>query len=514
MIKARREEASTNDIIQPRKYVPRWRSPRDSAMEEPTNPRIPAYVSTAFRQAALSLTVMTAVVSLSLAGATPVLAGPGPTDGAAPASAAAATYSPSSVAVPNPERGFYHHRTRCDRDPFDVATLTRYRTTEHITLVMCVFYLENLQTAPISANLLAFFDKQAEAVRNAGLKMIVRFAYFEDESGEDAAVDQVLAHIDQLAPQLKKHAPVIDVVQSGFVGRWGEGYTTTHFGNNGNVNATDWANRKKVVNKLLSVLPITRMVQVRTPVMKRTMFGTTPVSGVNAYGGSALSRVGHHNDCFLASSTDAGTYQDRNVEYPYLQADTTYVAMGGETCRHNPPRSACPTALTELGELHFSYLNRDYRPEVLASWAEGGCLAEVEMRLGYRLSLASSLFPATVDRGSTFLAQIQVRNSGWSALHNPRPVWLVLRNTATGAKIRVRLTGDPRRWAAGTTTDIAQQVGVPSTLAPGTYELLLSLPDPTPTLESRPEYAVQLANTGTWEPSTGLNRLLTTITVR
>ena len=48
--------------------------------------------------------------------------------------------------------------------------------------------------------------------------------------------------------------------------------------------------------------------------------------------------LGHHNDCFLASSTDYGTYDDVGKEYPYLEQDTKYVPMGGETCTKNPPR--------------------------------------------------------------------------------------------------------------------------------------------------------------------------------
>ena len=46
-----------------------------------------------------------------------------------------------------------------------------------------------------------------------------------------------------------------------------------------------------------------------------------------------ISITGHHNDCFLADATDSGTYVNKSVEYPYLQQDTLYCAMGGETCR-------------------------------------------------------------------------------------------------------------------------------------------------------------------------------------
>ncbi|GAA4445509.1 DUF4832 domain-containing protein [Phytohabitans houttuyneae] len=74
------------------------------------------------------------------------------------------------------------------------------------------------------------------------------------------------------------------------------------------------------------------------------------------------------------------------------------------------------------------------------------------------------------------------------------------------------MNADPRRWAAGTTTTVSQSVslsGVPA----GSYRLLLNLPDPRAGLATRPEYAIRLANTGVWEPATGFNDLLRTVTV-
>ena len=99
--------------------------------------------------------------------------------------------------------------------------------------------------------------------------------------------------------------------------------------------------------------------------------------------------------------------------------------------------------------------------------------------------------------------------------HNPRPVWLVLRNTATRATHRIKLDTDPRRWAGRDDHDgSARNVAIPGSSRLEPTQLLLSLPDPAPHLAHRPEYAIRIANAGVWEPSTGLNRLLTTITVR
>jgi hypothetical protein len=107
---------------------------------------------------------------------------------------------------------------------------------------------------------------------------------------------------------------------------------------------------------------------------------------------------------------------------------------------------------------------------------------------------------------------LAIRNDGWSTPFNPRPVKLVLRSTSTGAVYEFGVNTDPRRWAAGTTTTVDQAVVI-NLVPTGSYDLLLSLPD-QPGLASRPEYAVQLSNTGLWEPETGFNRLLRQVVVQ
>jgi hypothetical protein len=421
------------------------------------------------------------------------------------------TYQPDSTDFANPERGFYHHTGDCDASDFSLATLQGYRTSQQITLVMCVFYLAAFKNAPISVAALDQLQQQLDTVRAAGLKMILRFAYTTSTAGDDAPLSRVLQHLDQLAPYLRANSDVIHVVQAGFVGAWGEWYYTQNFGNQGTVSATDWANRKAVVDKLLSVLPDNRMVQLRTPNFKRTMYGTAAVTSGQAYGGSAVARLGHHNDCFLASADDLGTYLNPAVEYPYLAAETQFVPMGGETCQPNPPRSQCPTALQELAQFHWNYLNTDYRAEVLNGWTSGGCMADVRRNLGHRFQLTQGTYPTTAS--GNLSVQLTVRNAGWAAPFNPRGLELVLRNTATGTVHKRPLSADPRRWAAGTTTTVSQSVslsGVPA----GSYRLLLNLPDPGAGLATRPEYSIRLANTGVWEPATGFNDLLHTLTVQ
>ncbi len=445
----------------------------------------------------MKLAVLAVAMCLALVGAQPVQA-----------AAATVDYPQTTANIANPERGLYHHTGDCDKDDFSLATLQNYRNNQAITLVMCVFYLAEFKNGPLSQAALAQLQQQFDTVRAAGLKMILRFAYTTSTDGADAPKDRVLAHLDQLAPHLRANSDVIDVMQAGFIGAWGEWYYTQNFGNEGNVTPTDWANRKAVTDKLLDVLPATRMVQLRTPKFKRTMYSADPLPPSEAHDGTPLARLGHHNDCFLASPDDFGTYENVAIEYPYLEAETTYLAMGGETCAPNPPRSSCPTALDELSGFHWAYLNTDYHQDVLAGWGSGGCLPEATRRLGYRFALQTGTYPESASPGGALGVSITVRNDGFAAPTNPRGVALVLRDTTTGTYYWFTLDADPREWT-GTTT-LTQTVTLPADMPAGSYALLLTLPDPQ---LSDPAYAIRLANENVWEPSTGWNNLLHTVTV-
>lgn len=352
----------------------------------------------------------------------------------------------------------------------------------------------------------------------------------------DASKAQIVAHLQQLAPILQANSDVIALVQTGFIGVWGEWYYTDHFvadpTDPSTVSDAFHAQRGEVLAALLAALP-GRMAQVRTPLFKQKIYGTgsgesNALPPANAFDGSDRARTGHHNDCFLASDTDFGTYNDVDEDRAFLAAETRYLPMGGESCNEttddddpqtpeneSSDRTLCPTALTELAEFHWSYLNADYHPGVLESWAEGGCLETVKRRLGYRFTLLEGKYAETVQAGEMLDIQIELRNEGWAAPYNPRPVDLVLRHGTSGAVQRFPLATDPRLWladGAGRHT-ISQHIPVPTNLPSGEYALFLALPDPNPVLATRPEYAIRLANMKVWEEAEGWNNLLHTLTV-
>jgi len=436
------------------------------------------------------------------------------------------TYSTSDEVIANPERGFYHHTEthyRADSSgyaPLDLTTLRTFRTQENITQILRVFYLEKFASQDaIDKQYLDLVRADFRTARAAGVKVIVRFAYALPGAGwppptpyGDAPVARVLKHIQQLTPVLRDNADVIELVQSGFVGLWGEGYYTDHFSDPqdpSQVSDQNWADRKAVTDALLKALPKDRMIQVRTPYMKQRMYGVpTGTDGAltaeQAYDGSPVARIGHHNDCFLASPDDFGTYLSDPVELDkdFVAQDTNYVAEGGETCAVNPPRSEWDSAAAEMARLHVSFLNTDYNKDVLGSWGDN--LEVAKQKLGYQFALDRSTVTA---RRGTVQVDLQLRNDGWAAPYNPRRVQLIFQSAKHTYKVDV--PADPRRWGAGTTTSLSWKVAAPP--VPGTYKLLLNLPDPR--LSTRPDYSIRLANNGTWQSATGYNDLGQNVTV-
>jgi Domain of unknown function (DUF4832)/Domain of unknown function (DUF4874) len=449
---------------------------------------------------------------------------------AVPVSASAAsaphtvTYRATDANIANPERGFDHETDTHFADGgagWEALTDTQLQAWRKLgdTQINRVYYLDDFASgANLSRPLLRKLQQDFDAVRRNGFTEVLRFAYVEGGSGPyvapfgDADLPTVLKDIRQLTPLLRHNADVIATLQSGFVGLWGEGYYTDHFADTATqeVSAADWAKRKAVVDAELKALP-TRTVQLRTPLMKQRIVGTTTgtagaVTPAEAYTDSAIARIGHHNDCFLAAPDDWGTYLSDpiSLDQDYLAADSRFVPVGGETCNVDPPRSEFPEASAEMARYHYSYLNREYDTDVLDSWGAAG-IATAEQKLGYRFQLVSS----TVQDGTTPTVTVQVRNVGWAAPYNPRPVHLVL--VGHGHRYTVSLHADARRWAPGSTVTVK---AVLSSLPRGSYSTALAMPSADRGTAHDPRYAIRTANVGTWDAAAGLNSLHQQVVVR
>jgi len=395
----------------------------------------------------------------------------------------------------NPERGYYVGYNLVGGSTSAAAEI---RASGH-SLAIALVRLDDYRTTALPDALLASLGNGFRAARGAGIKVILRFMYNSSFSA-DASRTQILAHLTQLAPLLAANADVISVMQAGFIGAWGEWHGST----NGLDNDAD---RTAILNALLAALPSDRTVQVRTPMFKEAAFAGGPLVEGEAYTATPRARVGHHNDCFLASASDYGTYASP-VDYweGYAAEDGRFTPIGGETCAVYEPKTNCATAVETMRAGHWSYLNAQYNRTVLAEWETDGCNGEIRDRLGYRIALVRAVHSERVAPGGELLVDVDFVNSGFASVFNKRPVEVVLTD-GTNRRVVKLAEQDVRRFAPGDTTKLSARLRVPADLAPGTYSLAVRLPDDSEALAADPRYAIQLANDGVWDPATGDNVL-------
>jgi hypothetical protein len=399
----------------------------------------------------------------------------------------------------NPERGYYY-----GFNLLDGTNAASIRDTKGSTLAITIVNLEDYRDSSLDSEVLNKLTSGFERLRAAGLKSILRFTYNASFS-EDASKARILQHLEQLAPILEANADVISVMQGGFIGAWGEWHSST----NGLDNTED---RNDIIDALLNALPSHRQVQIRTPMYKQAFVGD-PISADEAWTTSPNARLGHHNDCFLASASDLGTYASPVEDWAgYVAHDGQYTAIGGETCALYEPKTNCDAAVAEMEKLHFSYLNAQYNTSVLDIFEAEGCADEINRRLGYRFALDKVSHSESVAPGGELGLEVELHNSGFASPYNARPVEIVLTNGSV--RHTVRLSGhDARRWAAGEQVTLRAKLRVPADLAAGTYTVALRLPDESNNLASDARYAIRFANDGTWDESTGDNVLTRSLVI-
>ncbi|MGL5930293.1 MAG: DUF4832 domain-containing protein [Dermatophilaceae bacterium] len=439
------------------------------------------------------------------------------------------TYSATDEAISNPERGWNTNKifsNDLSGHNFDALR------SDNRTLVRGVFDMKEIN-GPLSQSSLTNLDNNLKKTRDAGLKAILTFRYNNPKNGDgsiqqskDAPLNILKQHLDQLGPIFAEHADVILGLRGGFVGAWGEWHNSS--------NGLDKEPaRSDVHKKILEVLPKDRMMSVRRV---EQVQGVTAqdVDAAIAFDQSNEARTGMTDNCFLASPGDGSTFavdgklspEGIESQKAHLAKISQFLLIGGETCgndlgsNESQQRDDCDTARTELQRFHYTYLNSEYSAQTLDPWRKQGCFDEFGKYLGYRFELKSSSIQKSVKAGGQLGVNVVVRNVGYASPVNPRGLAVVLRDQSTGTTYPMNIqqdrsaTLDPRFWfrESGDIT-VAASPTVPDTVPAGTYDVLLSLPDPKSSLASRPEYSIRMANTDVWDAEAGLNLLAKGVSV-
>jgi len=418
------------------------------------------------------------------------------------------TFQPSSADFLNPERGFLRFTDLTN--PWSYGNIR----SQGQSLVYGRILANNFRNGPFSQSFLNSIQAGFDAARANGIKVKPRVQY-NDDGGADAPKSVILGHIQQLKPLWEANKDVIFTMDAGFIGGWGEWHSST----NGLDNNAD---RTEILTAILDALPSDRMVGIRTPHFKREIFNGSrfsdalKITAANAFDESNLTRVGHLNDCFLASASDFGTYVtpgwSRQDELDYIGGESRFAPQGGETCAQSSFSNG-PNAISEMEQLHTDYMNLDYHPDVIQGWVNDGSFDEISKRLGYRYELQTAGLPDEVKPSGLLEVEFTIDNVGFGELFNPRDVEITLKNNDTGEITTAPLQIDPRFWSGGTSNNVQAVLSIPKDQAEGNYTVGIKMPDKDDSLSDDVRYAVRFANNGVWDASTGINVLKTDLQI-
>ena len=419
----------------------------------------------------------------------------------------------------NPERGFYNRRGVTFKDgnhptPPSASSMSQARERTNATLTQFLVYFTEFRENPVLPDYVLDYMRQSfQNHRDAGVKTVLRCAY--GDSSKDAKVEIVEAHIKQLKPIFQEYEDVIYAVEAGWVGACGEWAN-----GDGTGFVSNAENRARVVVALLDAFPKDIQILLRTPGYKRQVLAQIwgrsytvrdTITAETAFDGSAVSRLGGHNDCYMATGNDAGTFGS-NEDRKLWKDDSHYTVMGGETCTIAGyyDYCNCTVAPDRMESGHWSYLNIDYSQDIQNVWRAEGCFDEFVRRMGYRLALNGLSLDGEFVAGNKVKVKLSLTNHGYACIMRERKLEFVLVNDNNASDRTVWVSdADPRRWAAGGTYNIEEEFKLPSNLSSeGSYTLYLNLPDISRNLHDNPLYSIRLANKRVWNPTLGMNAIL------
>ena len=418
-----------------------------------------------------------------------------------------------------------------------------------LTLAQTYCYLDGFIGKSISQEKLDLLQGSFDNLRKRGLKAVLRFAYEKNmDRRSGPTLEDILHHIDQLAPVIRKNMDVIFVMQAGFVGAWGEWHSSAH------ELEKDHAALAAIIARVLDILPADRMTQVRVPKYKRWVLEQAILGGVHqvvdsetAHTDIPAARIGFNNDGFLAGETCGGTWPEPphfsnpgNPEFDYMTDESPYVSIDGELFwsdqggKVDGLRAAIRMRLHHYSSfsLAHSFREKEGKPFSIDDWmrtpltekqarqaklpvsdsyfkdAYGNETARTQFEyvrdhLGYRIELQRATFPKVLPMNGKLTVEAELINRGFSTIHNPRPVYFVLIDGHGRVYEFPVEDADPRKWQPYEPGDadykplthkISIESPLPDDLRAGWYQLGLWMPDEYKELRMDPRYALRAAN--------------------
>lgn len=410
------------------------------------------------------------------------------------------TSSESSSLIQNPFCGFYKingYLLADDVKNKDLINQVRKNCKDNpYPLVLAEINLQNYSDSSLSSAAQQQLDTILTQYTSAKKQVILRFLY--DWNGkaiqtEPSDFQQIKKHISQISSAVNKHKDCVYIIQGAFIGNIGEM-------NNSNYN--DINQIRQLIETLADSTDPQIYLAVRTPAQLRGILRTSvPLSSQDSENGELISRLGLYNDGMLGSVYDMGTYDDtprtsdskpdepgtRKEELLYQYKLCQYVPNGGEVTMDNQYNDL-DNAISDLAQMHVSYLNSDHDKTVLDKWKDSIYRSKgvfhgvngydyISAHLGYRYFIKESHIDFHSIISDDAALYLTIANTGFSSAYKKYDSTLILTEDDTGKTTRIETTIDNRRISGNDQTDFKINLSIRS-LRKGSYTLALEMKDP------------------------------------
>ena len=345
-------------------------------------------------------------------------------------------------------------------------------------------------------------------MRKHGYQVIFRVVYdSEGEANPEPEFNQLLNHIEQMKTIYEKNEDILLLVEAGYLGSYGEWH-------NGKYDE-DVNYKNQVIKKLLDCTPKSVHINLRTPSFINDYMGDTQtVNASNAYTNADIARLGLHNDGYLGSITDVGTFQtkDRETSLAWQAKHTEYTIFGGECIRKNSQYNEFENAIVDMKLRHCTYLNKTYDRDVKNKWKNAKYNGEdtvyagmdgytyIQNHLGYRLVLQEANVQNTNGKLNV---DLKIKNVGFGNIIKPKKVEIILQNGNNTNYIETNI--DIRKCLNNNVYTIDVNKEILSNLANGEYKVYLNIREPFDSLKDNKHYRIKLANKNIWDETVGAN---------
>lgn len=406
----------------------------------------------------------------------------------------------SSTLIQNPFCGFYKINGYMLADDIKekdlISQVKKNCKNNPYPLVLAEINLQNYSDSSLSSSAKQQIDTILTQYTSAKKQVILRFLY--DWNGkalqtEPSDFEQIKKHIRQISSAVNKHKDCVYIIQGSFIGNIGEM-------NNSNYN--DINQIRQLIETLADSTDSQIYLAVRTPAQLRGILRTSmPLSSQDSENGELISRLGLFNDGMLGSVYDMGTYDDtprtsnskpeepgtRKEELLYQYKLCQYVPNGGEVTMDNHYNDL-DNAISDLAQMHVSYLNSDHDKTVLNKWKNSTYRGKnifhgmngydyISAHLGYRYFIKESQIDFHSIISDDAALYLTIANTGFSSAYKKYDSTLVLTEHDTGKTTRIETTIDNRCISGNDQVDFKTNLNVRS-LRKGTYTLALEMKDP------------------------------------